>query len=304
MSQPPLKALQVFETVARCGSFKEAAATLCVSQSAVSHQIRHLEEWLGRSLFDRSGQRPQPLPHAQVLADTLHHSLQEIDSACRLARGKLTPRTLVIASIPSVAICWLIPRLSGFQTRHLDIGTRVVYALHGQNIDFDQVDLAFVYADGPPTLPGHRTRLFQSGASVPVCSPALRDTMHSVVSKGAIVDAGLLHDTSTRGWSVWLAQAGLDPVPTVTGAIFEDFNLLRAAALAGQGVALCPLALIGADLATNRLVQLSNLVINQGFDYYLIQRDTNDLEVSRVRDHFVTWVFGMLDAEVGSAGPN
>ncbi len=236
MSQLPLTALRVFETVARCGSFKDAADELCVSQSAVSHQIKHLEEWFARPLFDRNGQRPKLLAHGEMLARALQRSLQDIDTACQLVSSKTGTRALVIAAIPSVAICWLIPRLSGFQASHPEIATRMVYALHGQDIDFNQVDLAFIFTHRPPELPGLQVQLFQSGTSVPVCSPALRDTLDQTAMTEAILKAGLLHDSNVDGWIDWLGQAGLDPVPPITGPLFEDFNLLRAAALAGQGV--------------------------------------------------------------------
>ncbi len=263
--------------------------------------IKLLEEWLDRPLFDRTGHRPQLLAHGEMLARALQRSLQDIVSACQLARGDVNPGALVIASIPSVAICWLIPRLSVFQARHPDIDTRMVYAFHGQDIDFNQVDLAFVFTNSPPALPGHQARLFQPGTSVPVCSPALRDTLDLTAMTEAIVEAGLLHDGNTDGWIDWLGQAGLDPVPRVTGPVFEDFNLLRAAALAGQGIALCPLALIGTDLASNRLVQLSNIAVNQNFNYYLITRDTNNPETATAKEHFVAWVFDMLDTDAALA---
>lgn len=301
MLQLPLRALRVFEAVARCSSFKDAAEELSVSQSAVSHQIKLLEEWLNRPLFDRTGHRPQLLPHGEMLARALQRSLQDIGSACQLARGDASADALVIASIPSVAICWLIPRLSDFQTRHPETATRMVYAFHGQDIDFNQVDLAFVYVNSPPAMPGHQARLFQSGTSVPVCSPALRDTLDLENTTEAFVEAGLLHDGNVDGWTDWLGQAGLNPVPRVSGPVFEDFNLLRAAALAGQGIALCPLALIGTDLASNRLVQLSDIAVSQNFNYYLITRDTNDPETARAREQFVTWVYDRLDADAALA---
>ncbi len=300
----PLRALKVFEAVARRGSFKDAAEELSVSQSAVSHQIKHLEEWLDRPLFDRTGHHPLLLAHGEMLARALQRSLQEIGSACELARGNASPGALVIASIPSVAICWLIPRLSDFRARHPDIATRMVYALHGQDIDFKQVDLAFVYTNSPPALPGLQARFFQPGTSVPVCSPALRDTLDLSAMPEAILKAGLLHDANANvdgGWIDWLGQAGLDPVPPVTGPVFEDVNLLRAAALAGQGVALCPLAMIGTDLVAKRLIQLSNIAVNRNFNYYLITRATNNPETATAMEHFVAWVFDMLDADAALA---
>ncbi|MFK8083678.1 MAG: LysR family transcriptional regulator [Granulosicoccus sp.] len=297
MRDLPLKALRVFESVARCGSFKEAADELCVSQSAVSHQIKHLEQWLGQPLFDRTGHRPQPQAHAQILSSALQRAFYDIDTACQMAQCSPDSQALVIASIPSVAICWLIPRLSDFQSRYPKIPTRLTYAFHGQTIDFNKVDLAFVFANKPPAYAGHRTQLFQAGTSVPVCSPSLYNTLELATLSKSIIEAGLLHDANTDGWTQWLGQSELDAMPPVTGPIFEDFNLLRAAALAGQGIALCPLALIGTDLTSNRLIQLSDISIHHDYNYYLIQRETSNSEPVSTSECFAEWVSDRLRLE-------
>lgn len=300
MKDLPLKALRVFEAVSRRGSFKDAAEELCVSQSAVSHQIKHLEDWLGRPLFDRSGHRPQLMAHAQVLSSAVQRALQDIDAACQLSRSQTsTGASLVIASIPSVAICWLIPRLSSFQTRHPDISIRIVYAFHGLDIDFSQVDLAFIFSDTQPDLPDHKVQVFQPGISVPVCNPALFQTLdHSALAE-SITRAGLLHDANTDGWTDWLTQTEPGVRPPVSGPVFEDFNLLRAAALAGQGVALCPLALIGNDLTANRLMQISDIAVNQNFNYYLINRSNTNTNANKIspQECFLNWVFEELEKE-------
>lgn len=302
MRELPLKALRVLESVTRCGSFKDAAEELCVSQSAVSHQIKHLEKWLGQPLFDRSGHRPQPLEHAYVLSHTVYRSLQDVNTACQVVRGNAADKALVIASIPSVAVCWLIPKLSQFQVRHPDIATRMIYALHGQDIDFSHIDLAFVFADKAPDSPGFHTQLFQPGSSVPVCSPALHDTLDTAQLTDAIIDAGLLHDSNVEGWIDWLSQSGHEPSLPVKGPVFEDFTLLRAAALAGQGIALCPLALIGTDLASKRLVQLSDLTVNDNYNYYLIKRDTHHPDTAETaREYFAAWVFDTLAQDAAPA---
>ena len=293
MKQPPLKALRVFESVARRGSFKDAADELCVSQSAISHQIKHLENWLGRPLFDRTGHRPQLLEHAKTLSTALERSFKDIDTACEAAQINTSSGTLVIAAIPSVAICWLIPRLSDFRSKHPDITTRVVYAFHGQDVDLSEVDLMFMFANNPPTIAGHKSQLFQSGASVPVCSPSLYDSLNLAELPNSIITAGLLHDANIEGWTEWFSKKAPQTPSSVTGPIFEDFNLLRAAVLAGQGVALCPLALIRADIASKRLVQLSEAAIKENYNYYLINRDKNNADNVAARTSFANWVFEM-----------
>lgn len=298
MRELPLKALRVFETVARRSSFKEAAAELSVTQSAASHLIKHLEDWLGKPLFDRTGHSPQLLPHSQALSTALQQALGDIDTACQIAqRSNDSKDTLVIASIPSVAICWLIPRLASFRAQYPDIATRVVYAIHGQEIDFNQVDLAFVFASSTPSLPEHNVQLFQPGTSVPVCGPRLYKTLNTDALAESIIEAGLLHDANVDGWKNWFSQAELDPQLSITGPVFEDFNLLRAAALADQGVALCPRASIGTGLISNRLIQVSDIAVHQNFNYYLVNRNTKKSAKGAAKECFSKWVFDMLEED-------
>lgn len=301
MPSPPLHALHVFATVARSDSFRSAADELCVSQSAVSHQIRHLEEWFGSPLFDRSGHRPRLMPHAQTLARALGASFADIDAACRRARSGSQRRTLVIATIPSIATCWLIPRLAGFSASHPDIDIRVVYAFHGHEIDFGDVDLAFVYASVPPERPGATVMPFLSGTSAPVCSPSLHATLSDAAEPDEILRAGLLHDTDVHAWREWLLLAGRTPPDPMSGPIFEDFNLLRSASLAGQGIALCPLALIAQDLADGRLVQLSNVAVNRDRNYYLVVRDAANEAAANACEAFTRWLVEQRDAGSGNA---
>lgn len=271
--QIPLNSLRAFEAVVRTGSFKAAAELLFVTQSAVSHQVRHLEEWLGAPLFDRAAGRPRVLPAGQDLARAVGLALTGMEAACTRARAGLRAGPLVIAAIPSVAVCWLIPRLAGFRAAHPEVELRVVYAMHGRDVDFRDVHLAFVFARGRPEGRGARAEPFLPGASVPVCSPALLQGARPRLPS-EYLSLGLLHDTDTGGWAEWFRRAGV-PLPVTAevrsgAAVFEDFNLLRAAALAGQGVALCPLAMIRPDLEAGRLVQLSEVSVMEDWGYHLI----------------------------------
>ncbi|MFC3170357.1 LysR family transcriptional regulator [Paracoccus fontiphilus] len=292
MSQPPLNALRVFEAVARTGSFRAAAESLCVTQSAVSHQIKHLEDWLGVSLFDRNGRAPRLLPRGAALARDLTTAFDGIDGACRRARPSSYDGAVVVAAIPSVAVCWLIPRLPRFRALHPEIQLRVIYAHHGHEIDVATTDVAFIFADAPPLSEGTLTEPFLSGRSVPVASPVLVGTASVELSAPWLLRTGLLHDTDLSGWQTWLGRAGSDVPDRLPGAIFEDFNLLRAAALAGQGVALCSLAMIGPDLAEGRLVQLSDMSVLEEYDYYLIQSSLTPRDAGRrkAREAFLSWI--------------
>ena len=305
--QIPLNSLRTFEAVVRTGSFKAAADVLFVTQSAVSHQVRHLEEWLGAPLFDRAGGRPRLLPAGQDLARAVSLSLAEMEAACDRARAGLRAGPLVIAAIPSVAVCWLIPRLAGFRAAHPEVELRLVYAMHGRDVDYRDVHLAFVFARGVPegAGTGARAEPFLSGASVPVCSPALLQGRRAE-RPSEFLSLGLLHDTDTSGWAEWFRRAGV-PLPMTAGvrtgaAVFEDFNLLRAAALAGQGVALCPLAMIRPDLEAGRLVQLSEVSVMEDWGYHLVTGRLVEGAQMRAAQAFRDWAYAARGEAAGGEG--
>lgn len=288
----PLNALRAFEAVVRTGSFTAAADQLFVTQSAISHQIKHLEDWFGTPLFLREGNRPKPLPFAEELARNLSLSFGQIATACQRARDATTRQTLVIAAIPSVAICWLIPRLAGFRAARPDIDIRIIYAMHGRDIDFANVHLAFVFSRGSVSLPGSRIEPFLPGHSVPVCSPALAAAIDPAAPPAAtILSLPLLHDTDHTGWQEWFDRAGATDRPAATGPIFEDFNLLRAAALSGQGVALCPLAMVRPDIEANRLTRLSDVTVLEDTGYYLLWGPLGSPALLEQARAFRDWAF-------------
>ena len=299
MTSLPLNALRAFEAVASLGSFRAAAEALFVTQSAVSHQIKNVEEWLGRSLFEREGNRTRLLPHGADLARSLAGSLAEIEAACNRARNISQP--LVIAAIPSVAMCWLIPRLSRFRTAHPEVEIRIVYAMHGREINFHDVHLAFVFAKQAPSGPMIDAQFYLAGQSVPVCSPSrLAHLGHAPETVTDFLTLGLLHDGTPTGWTNWLSGVGgglpdQASAASFDGTTFEDFNLLRAAALSGQGVALCPKAMIQPDLKSGGLVQISQRVQDDGYNYYLLSSTSVAPLVNRQAQVFLDWAMAERD---------
>ncbi|MEH6442926.1 MAG: LysR substrate-binding domain-containing protein [Oceanospirillaceae bacterium] len=295
MRSLPLKSLQTFEAVARHNNYYGAAQELFVTPSAVSHQIKNLEAWLKRPLFKRRGNQLELLPHAKLLANSLSSSIGDIKAACHTAMQTEQSNKLVIAAIPSVATCWLIPRLNDFQQRYPEISLRVTYALHGFEIDFTEVDIAFVFAKSKPIIEENNVELFRSGKSYPVCSADfLRNNGPFCDAK--IANLALLHDTAIGdSWQDWCKNLQLPFAGATDGPAFDDFNLLRSAALAGQGIALCPIAMIEDDLKAQRLVQVSQSSVSTTGGYYLVSRsDQSDLNVSS--QQFRDWVFNFQTA--------
>ena len=167
--------------------------------------------------------------------------------------------------------------------------------MHGREINFHEVHLAFVFAKEAPSGPMTQAHFFLAGQGVPVCSPsALARLGHKPETVADFLTLGLLHDGAPAGWATWLS--GLDSAPppptqasTHDGATFEDFNLLRAAALSGQGVALCPQAMIQPDLKSGGLVQVSQRVQDDGFNYYLLSSSTAAPLVTHQAQTFRNW---------------
>ncbi|GLR68328.1 LysR family transcriptional regulator [Acidocella aquatica] len=272
MGYAPLNALRVFDAVFRHRTFYGAADELNVTPSAVSHQMRHLEEWLDTSLFDRRGKTLSFTQSATSLAGALRLAFSDIDTACQEMRRKNRKQQLTVAVIPSVAICWLIPRLPLFRETAPKIDLKIIYAIFGHEINFEDVDIAIVYAKDKPIAPKMDILRLLSGASVPVCSQGFVQTHAQLTEAADIAKCNLLHDTDTSGWRKWLGDAY--PVANHGPAeiIFGDFNLLRAAVLAGQGIALCPTDIIQDDLAAGRLVRLSDRTINDEYNYFVLRR--------------------------------
>lgn len=294
MRQLPLNALRAFEAVARHGSFSRAADELFVTQSAVSHQVRHLEAWLGGPLLERDGNRTRLRPNGADLGRALTLALADIESACRQASRAGARPTLTVAVIPSVAICWLIPRLAEFRRHWPGIDIRIQYAIHGKDIDFGNMDVAVIYSEGPPDLPGMVATHFLPGQGVPVCASAIARANPAIGTPAGMVAAGLLHDTDHSGWQAWLSANGADHEAAANGPVFEDFNLLRAAALAGQGVAICPLAIIRDDLDAGRLVSLSQATIRNEFAYYVIRRQAPGTQTAAAQTAFCDWLLSTV----------
>ena len=285
---PPLTALRSFEAAARYGNFSQAADELCVTQSAVSHQIRQLEAWFGFELFTRNGRRITLSAKGSELATALAEAFGDIARTCRRISASDETPTLTVAAIPSVATCWLIPKLSDFWQRHPDVRVKLLYAIHGSPIDFQDIDIAIAYGTGDWS--GVEVTPFLNGDAKPVCSRQYLADKGPFDEPEYLVDAELLHEQNRRGWENWFHNAGVEVEALPRGPIFEDFNLLRSAALAGHGVALCAPALLADDLESGRLVQLSDIAVQMNHDYYVLEPHELPGAKLDARETFKQWL--------------
>jgi DNA-binding transcriptional LysR family regulator len=290
MRKIPLKALHTFETVARHNNFNAAAAELFITPSAISHQIKNLEQWLGQPLFKRKGNQLQLLPQGKTLAHHLSQSFSEISLACLQAQTVSSSQQLTIAALPSLATCWLIPKLTDFQQQFPDIKLNLSYAMHGTDIDFNKVDIAFVFAQTTPAIKGIEAQFFLSGKSYPVCSKDFLDKKGGA-DKLKISQGPFLHDAArVDHWQQWLLENSQPIVLAKRGSSFDDFNLLRAAALSGHGIALCPLALIAQDISEDKLIKLDTNCSKDNYNYYFLKKIQTTSALKTVIDLFQGWI--------------
>ncbi len=294
MTNLPLNALRAFEAAARLNSFSEAAIELCVTQSAVSHQIKRLENWLEAPLFSRQGNSLNLLPQGQELADTLTLSLGRIAQVCNTIQTQHKNLPLVIAAIPSIAAIWLVPRLDAFQRAHPNIDIKIEYALHGSRVNFKDVDFAFTFSKEAPSEINTCSDTYLSGKCCAVCNPTIAATSDIMaLDPMKMSSVGFLHDTDTSAWEAWFEKANI-PMPNLeNGPTYQDFNLLRAAAIAGQGIALCPEAMIQKDLENGRLIKLSEITVQDEFYYHIIKSDIRRPSNDKTSDIFEDWVLSL-----------
>ncbi|MDK1378234.1 MULTISPECIES: LysR substrate-binding domain-containing protein [unclassified Sinorhizobium] len=289
---PPLGTLRVFEVAARLASFSRAADELHVTHAAVSHQIRQLEEWFGRPLFLREKRGVRLAPDAERLAEALSESFERI--AAEAGSLKLRTRSeITVACIPSIATRWLIPALSEFLSTHADITVRVVYASAAQRLRETGCDVLVTL--GADTSDGILcTRLF-SRVNKPVASPRYIESKGDLMNVEQIAAADLLHDETTAHWQHWFTKAGVSSSGVPRGPVFQDFNLLATAAIAGHGVALCPVEVCRREITNGDLIVLSDIAVLEEESYFLISKASRQKAVAA----FCGWFQDVVDPAAG-----
>lgn len=272
---PPLNAVRAFEAAARHLSFTKAAKELHVTQSAISHQVKLLEEYLGLKLFRRlnralvlTDEGQLYLPPVIRVFDQLHEATKRLTD--NEARGRLT-----ISVLPSFAARWLVPRLGQFIKNYPELDVRLAPSLELVDFTRDDVDLGIRYGRG--RYPGLRVDRLMTEDVFPVCSPELLNGDHPLKQPKDLKHHILMHDDEHGEWRTWLLSAGVDNVDPTRGPTFTDSSMLIQAAVAGQGVALARGALAADDLASGALIRPFTLSLPVEYAYYIVcPEDTAD----------------------------
>ncbi|KIY42169.1 LysR family transcriptional regulator [Pseudomonas sp. 10-1B] len=288
---PSLTALRTFECAARHGHFGRAAAELCVTDSAVSHQIRQLEDQLGVALFERVGRQVRPSAEAERLLHHLQQAFELIGKACDELRDPASQAVLRVAVTAELAQKWLVTRLADFSSRY----PHITLHLHDQPIDAGapalDVDLAITYGTSALDASTHFVRPLPLLQFFPVCSPGLFN-QGGLKRPRDLVRHCLLHDDQDgRTWTTWLATHAEDALPT-RQLYFPHAALALEAALLGQGIAMGDNLTCQADLQSGRLVRpFSASVTAQG--QYALVCERLRLERAPVAE-FIDWFIEQL----------
>lgn len=287
---PPLSALRAFEAAARHRSAKRAADELSVTATAISHQLRTLEDWLGVPLFLRKPRQLELTAAGRALLGDVGSALDGIAAGVARLRAVPERRHVTLSTTPAVASRWLLPHVGRLGEQHPGLDLHVHVTHEPVALDGHSADIAIRYGSGRwPGLVAHK--LFDN-LFVPACSPALKLKRVQDLPRHRLLHFESCNARSApAGWATWQKLAkvrGLDPS---AGPVFSDETHTISAAVAGQGVALMSRALIGDELRQGTLVCPFGPEL-KAEPFHLVYPETRrgDPLVEAVRD----WVVGLL----------
>jgi LysR family glycine cleavage system transcriptional activator len=267
---PSLNGLRAFEAAARHLSFTQAASELNVTQTAISHQIRRLEEELGIRLFIRKNRALALTPEARDYLPGIRAAFNDLRLATDRLLRKDSDNVLTISTLASLAAKWLLPRLSSFQEAHPDIDVRITTSTGLVDFRSGNVDAAIRYGRGH--WPGARAEWLMADEMFPVCSPELLAGKRPLQNPDDLRDHVLLHNTNNGDdWRLWLTAAGLPPdLSKPPGITFDLILMTVQAAIDGMGVAMGRTTYVKDDIAKGRLVVPFQIALPADAGFYLV----------------------------------
>jgi len=291
LAYPSLNSLRTFEAAARLLSFNKAAQELCISPSAVSHQVRQLEQQLDTKLFTRIERGVTLTPIGEYYFSNVQQGIQILLRATDVVMDPKRSRTIKMSVVPFFATRWLMPRLESFQLRYPD--WELAIQTSTQKSNFETEDLDLVIRRGKGSWPGLTSKLILSEKLTPVCAPQMCETISNLTD---LASAPLLYNTQVlTEWPEFFSHLG-EPFNAPTARLeFQNSSQILEACSTGIGVALMDPTLIQDELKSNRLTQLLGLTVPSLRNYYLVypdkQRERKGLRV------FLDWIEGSSTCE-------
>lgn len=269
---PALSALRAFEAAARHLSFREAGDELCVTHSAISHQVKELERELGGPLFWRKGRRVELTDAGTALFPVLRDAFARIGETTAHLRQRSGAAELTLQVYVTVASRWLLARLHRFEAANPELRLRLSTSHRGWGFDAENVDVGMIYREPPLEPELIYWPLFRADL-VAVASPALVQGGLGLRQPVELVNHRRLGVyTAERDWAIWLTAAGVGELASHGSVLFDSYLLALEAAIDSQGVALVPDFVAAADLRAGRVVQPFGLAVAQSGGWYLVCR--------------------------------
>jgi len=292
-SLPSIASLRALEALDRLGSATAAAAELSLTQSAVSRQLKTLEEFIGHPILTREGRGVRLTPEAADYAARVRGALEQIAQATMRLSVNAAGGTLSLAILPTFGMRWLVPRLPEFAHRHPEVTINLSTRLGKFNFASEPFDAAIHF--GQPDWSGAGALRLRREAMVAVATPDFLSRQRTLRTARDLLRLPLLHiETRPDAWADWFATQGVTGVP-IGGTIHDQFSTIMQVALHGMGVALLPDYLVEQDLATGRLVPVWGGPVTMRGAYYLVwpERGAQDAALAAFRD----WLAGQAEDE-------
>lgn len=296
---PPLNAVRAFEAAARRGNFNQAADELNVTPSAISHQVRALEEFFGTKLFRRSGRKVELTTKAQDFLRSVTQALDQINAASQRMMRRPEGNLLNIAVSPTFASGWLVPRMSEFQSQHPELEIRMCTTMSFSDFADSDIDLSISYSTGdfPDELESVR---IMAEHCVPVCSPRYLAEHGPLATPDDIRHCTRLHSLPRMGqWRNWLEVAGVSDVDAERGPKFHTTPLALEAAKSGLGVAIANLEFVEDHIRQGSLVAPFQVELPSESGYYLVypREHAEEPKIEAFRDWLLEAVAREQDSE-------
>ncbi|WP_218353940.1 transcriptional regulator GcvA [Alteromonas lipotrueiana] len=290
---PPLNALKAFEAAARHLSFTRAADELFVTQAAVSHQIKALEDHLSMKLFIRRNRTLLLTEEGQAYFLELKDIFKSLQDATERLLAKGSKGAITVAMPPSFASQWLVPRISRFSSVNPDIDVRIKAVDFDEGFLDDDIDVAIYYGKG--RWSGLQADKLHREFLTPLCAPSLFSGPKPLTCLADLKHHVLLHDLSREAWKTWLKQIGVDGVNVNQGPVFSHSMLVLQAAALGQGIALANTILARPELDAGRLIMpFSDRVESR--DAFYVVCDESQAELGKIAA-FRQWILAQVDEE-------
>ena len=289
---PPINTLRIFEAAVRHQSFTKAADELGLTQSAVSHRIKDLEQYVGSELFHRKSRKSIPTKNGNSLAEAIRTGFNTIGDAVANIKTTRDDNCLMVSLLPGFAVKWLFPRLINFDDLHPDITVSLIAQSSLADLLGGEADIAIRYGRG--NYPGLNVIKLHDEKMFPVCSPDYLRSSPTLKQPSDLAGHTLLFDNIstidgiTPGWSTWLSQTSTPDLQPLEKRQYGQSNMVIQAALADRGVALGRGLLVADDLASGQLIKPFEQEMLSGFSYYLVHPKTHS-DKSKIRD-FSQWI--------------